>query len=118
MAGYREHISINGILGIGFGASAFYFFEFSPVQAMLAGILTWIAGMFPDLDSESGKPVREIFGLLAAITPLAMMGHLLKWGSNPEEVTCPLWRKREAASWTGPEGLPSTAATAFRSTRR
>jgi len=86
MAGYREHISISGILGVGFGASAYYFFEFSPVQAILAGILTWIAGMFPDLDSESGKPVREIFGLLAAITPLAMMGHLLKWGRNPEEV--------------------------------
>jgi hypothetical protein len=86
MAGYRRHISVSGFLGVGFGVASYYLFEFTPVQGALAGVLTWVAGMLPDLDSQSGKPVREIFSLLAAMTPLTMMGHLLRWGRNPEEV--------------------------------
>lgn len=86
MAGYREHISISGVLGCVYGSVAVFIFDFSPVQGILAGILTWVAGMLPDLDSQSGKPVREIFGLLAAIVPLTMIGHILNWSSNPEQV--------------------------------
>ncbi|GAB4143146.1 MAG: hypothetical protein Tsb009_14030 [Planctomycetaceae bacterium] len=84
MAGYRQHISFSGILGVGYGLAANYLLGFTPVQGALAGVLTWVAGMLPDLDSETGKPVREVFSLLGAVAPLAMMGHLLKWGGNPE----------------------------------
>ncbi len=84
MAGYREHISVSGSLGVSYGLTAVYLLGFSPVQGALAGCLTWVAGMLPDLDSETGKPVREIFGLVGAIVPLAMMGHLLRWGGNAE----------------------------------
>jgi len=84
MAGYREHISVSGLLGVGYGATATFALGFTPVQGALAGILTWVAGMLPDLDSQTGKPVREIFSLVAAVAPLAMMGHLLKWGGNAE----------------------------------
>src|SRR5690606_12912039 len=58
-----------------------------PVQASLAGALTWVAGMLPDLDSDTGKPVREIFSLLAAFAPFAMMGHLLEWSRGDYEMT-------------------------------
>ncbi len=86
MAGYRTHISVSGALGIAYGSAAAYFFQgtFTPVQGALAGVLTWVAGMLPDVDSDSGKPVREVFSLLAAVTPFAMMGHLLEWGGNHE----------------------------------
>jgi len=84
MAGYREHISVSGFLGVCFGVGAWYVGGFTPVQAALAGCLTWVAGMLPDLDSQSGRPIREIFSLIGAIAPLAMMGHLLRWGGNPE----------------------------------
>lgn len=84
MAGYRQHISISGFLGVVYGVVAVYLFKFTPVQGFLAGIFTWIAGMLPDLDSESGKPVREVFSLLAAAAPLAMFGHLVRWGGNVE----------------------------------
>jgi len=84
MAGYREHISVSGFLGIGYGAAATYAVGFTPVQGALAGVLTWVSGMLPDLDSDTGKPLREISSLLAAVVPLAMMGHLLRWGRNPE----------------------------------
>ncbi len=84
MAGYREHISVSGLCGAMYGVAATVLLEFTPVQAALAGVLTWVAGMLPDLDSDTGRPTREVFGLLAAVAPLAMMGHLLKWGGDPE----------------------------------
>jgi hypothetical protein len=62
MAGYRTHVSVSGLLGIAYGAAAAYFFGtmFTPVQGALAGVLTWVAGMLPDVDSDSGKPVRGV----------------------------------------------------------
>ena len=84
MAGYREHISVSGLLGVCYGTGAIYAFGFTPVQGVLAGCLTWVAGMLPDLDSDSGKPVREMFGLAAAIAPLVLMQYLQKWAGNPE----------------------------------
>jgi membrane-bound metal-dependent hydrolase YbcI (DUF457 family) len=84
MAGYRTHISVSGLLGTGYGAAATFLFGFTPVQGALAGVLTWVAGMLPDLDSESGKPVREVFNLLAAAAPFCMIRRLMTWGGNPE----------------------------------
>ncbi len=84
MAGYREHISVSGFLGVCYGVGTTFALGFTPVQGALAGILTWIAGMLPDLDSQTGKPVREIFGLIAAVTPFVMMRHLLDWAGDAE----------------------------------
>lgn len=84
MAGYREHVSVSGLLGVGYGFAAGYWLGFTPVQGALAGVLTWVAGMLPDLDSETGKPVREVFGLAAAAAPVLMLPHLVEWGGDPE----------------------------------
>lgn len=84
MAGYREHISVSGTLGICYGVAAVYGFGFTPVQGALAGCLAWVAGMLPDLDSDSGKPIREMFSLAAAIAPLVLMQNLLRWTGNAE----------------------------------
>ena len=86
MAGYREHISVSGLCGIGYGAGATMILGFTPVQGILAGVLTWVAGMLPDLDSDSGRPVREIFGLMAAAVPLVMMRHLIYWSGGDLEI--------------------------------
>jgi membrane-bound metal-dependent hydrolase YbcI (DUF457 family) len=89
MAGYREHISVSGICGAGYGACASLVLGFTPVQAALAGCLTWVAGMLPDLDADGGKPVREIFSLLGAVVPLVAIRHLIRWcGSVDGVVLC------------------------------
>lgn len=72
MAGYREHISVSGMLGVAYALAAILMFGYTAVQAAIAAVLTWIAGMLPDLDSESGKPVRELFGVTAALAPLLL----------------------------------------------
>ncbi|MEX0700694.1 MAG: metal-dependent hydrolase [Planctomycetales bacterium] len=84
MAGYREHIGVSGLLGAAYGAAATWAAGFTPVQGALAGGLTWVSGMLPDLDAESGRPVRELFGLLAAILPMILMRRLLVWSQSVE----------------------------------
>lgn len=83
MAAYREHLTTSCVLGIGV-ASAAIAMGFTPVQGVLAGTITGIGGILPDLDSESGRPVREIFGVTAALAPLVMMRRLLEWGGNTD----------------------------------
>lgn len=83
MAAYREHLTASCLLGIGVGCSAIGF-GFTPVQAVLAGTITGIGGILPDLDSESGRPVREVFGVTAALTPMVMMRRLMEWGGNAD----------------------------------
>ena len=77
MAGYREHLTFSALCGIGYGAAAGYLGPFTPPQAAIAGCLTGLAGMLPDLDSETGKPVRELSGVVAAIAPLIAVRHLV-----------------------------------------
>ena len=84
MAAYREHITVSGLCGIGFGMLATFGFSFTPVQASLAGVLTWVGGMLPDLDSDSGRPIRELFSLLAAALPIILLRRLMRWGGNAE----------------------------------
>ncbi len=82
MAGYREHISVSGILGVAYACAAMFMFGYSLVQSAIAAVLTWIAGMLPDLDSESGKPIRELFGVTAALAPLLIIQHVHAMGVN------------------------------------
>ena len=79
MAAYREHITFSSLLGAAVGGAAVAVGEFTPVQGALAGILTGLGGMLPDLDSDTGKPLREICGLTAALVPLLLMHRLLAW---------------------------------------
>jgi membrane-bound metal-dependent hydrolase YbcI (DUF457 family) len=84
MAAYREHITVSGLLGIGYGAAAALSMGFTPIQGCIAACFTWVAGMLPDLDAANGRPVREIFGLVAAIVPLTLEHQLVRWGGSVE----------------------------------
>lgn len=83
MAAYREHISVSSLLGVVVGGGAYFAMGFTPIQGALVGWLTALGGMLPDLDSETGKPVREMFGLVAAIAPLALVGRVIGWLGLP-----------------------------------
>lgn len=82
MANYQTHITVSGMLGVTYGLAACQAGPFSGVHGALAGCLTGIAGMLPDLDSDSGRPVREVFGLVAAVAPLVLMNRLEAWGGS------------------------------------
>lgn len=77
MAGFREHLTFSALCGAGYGTAAGFLGPFTPPQAAIAGCLTGLAGMLPDLDSETGRPVRELSGVVAAIAPLVAVRHLV-----------------------------------------
>lgn len=85
MAAYREHVSVSGLLGVAVGLGSWQLLGFTVVQGMLAGWFTAIGGILPDLDSESGRPVREMFGLTAAVAPLLLLGRVLYWTGLPND---------------------------------
>lgn len=83
MAAYREHLTTSSLLGVGVCVTAIAT-GFTPVQGVLAGTITGIGGILPDLDSESGRPIREVFGVTAAFAPLMMTRRLMEWGGNTD----------------------------------
>jgi len=72
------------MLGIAYAFAAIFLLGFSAVQAAIAAILTWIAGMLPDLDSESGRPIRELFGVAAALAPRLLLQHVNSAGASTD----------------------------------
>ena len=76
MAGFRTHITVSGVLGVGCGAAAVQPLGFPTDTALLAAGLTGVGGMLPDLDSDSGVPIREMFGLAAVVLPLTLIPRL------------------------------------------
>lgn len=86
MAGYQQHISVSGMCGVAYGTGSCLLLGFSVEQGLLAGILTWMSGMLPDVDSETGKPVQKIFGVLAAVVPVMMIPRFEEIAANREQV--------------------------------
>ena len=86
MANFRGHIGTSGALGIGVGAFGYWYMQYDWGTACLAGGLTTIGGMLPDLDSDSGIPVRELFGLASVIAPLLLFPRVQSYGFTPEQM--------------------------------
>jgi membrane-bound metal-dependent hydrolase YbcI (DUF457 family) len=72
MASYRGHLMLSAPLGAGYGALALLRPEFDWGPIFLGAGLTTLGGLLPDLDSDSGVPVRELFGITAAATAVLL----------------------------------------------
>lgn len=84
MAGFKTHITTSTALGVAYAGGAFYFHDASPSACLLAGGLCSISGMLPDLDSDSGVPLRESIAFAAAVVPMLMMPRFRTLGFSPE----------------------------------
>jgi hypothetical protein len=84
MAAFREHVLFSSLLGGGY-AAALKAYGIESAHALLAGSICGVAGMLPDLDSASGKPIRELFGLTAAVVPLLLFQRLRDAGFTAEQ---------------------------------
>jgi hypothetical protein len=90
MAGFRTHITVSGALGVVYGGAAVEPLGFPTEAAVLAAGLTAFGGMLPDLDSDSGLPVRELFGLAAIVVPLTMVPRLVQMHVSQEGILATL----------------------------
>jgi membrane-bound metal-dependent hydrolase YbcI (DUF457 family) len=86
MAGFKMHISTSTVVGIGYGVAGHLAWDMPLPVAMISGGLCSIAGILPDLDSDSGKPVRELTAFSAAVIPMLMMERLRAMGMSAESM--------------------------------
>jgi membrane-bound metal-dependent hydrolase YbcI (DUF457 family) len=76
MAGFRMHVGTAALCGGSYGVAAVNLLGFSPESGVLAAGVTTVGGMLPDLDSDTGRPIKEIFGVAAAVLPLLALPRL------------------------------------------
>src|SRR4051794_10267291 len=86
MASYRGHLTFSTALGGVYSGVAVLHFGADWGTAILAGGLTALGGLLPDLDSQSGVPVREMFGLAAVAGPLVLLRRLVHEGLTAEQI--------------------------------
>jgi hypothetical protein len=85
MASYPVHLSVSTVLGAAYGAAAAWHWHIDWGPAFLGAGLTAMGGVLPDLDSDSGVPVRELFGLASAIVPCLLFPRLTAAGFTIEQ---------------------------------
>ena len=83
MAGFRTHVTVSTVCGVLYGA-AVKPMGFDPATAFLAAGVTGVGGMLPDLDSDSGIPVRELTSLAAAVLPMLLIPRIEHAGVGQE----------------------------------
>jgi hypothetical protein len=86
MASYQGHLAFSASLGAAYGGLASWQWQLDWGPALLGGGLTALGGLLPDLDSDSGVPVRELSGVAAAATPFLLLGRLESLGFTLDQV--------------------------------
>jgi len=85
MANFQTHVGTAAVLGVAYGAAGALLWQYDWGVVLLATGLTMLGGMLPDLDSDSGRPVRELSTLAAFIFPILFIPRLRHWGLTIEQ---------------------------------
>ena len=86
MAGFHTHIAVSTAVGIGYAVWGGAQYELQTSTCVLAGGLCAIAGIMPDLDSDSGIPARETISLAAALVPMLLFQRFHAMGMSIEHM--------------------------------
>ena len=86
MADFKTHISFSTAVGCFYGAAGYYAFGVPPAHCFIAGGLCSVAGMLPDLDSDSGIPLREMLSFVSVVIPMLMLPRFEALGLTPEHM--------------------------------
>jgi hypothetical protein len=83
MADFRTHMLTSTAVGALYGLAGYQSGVALPT-CVLAGGLCSVSGMLPDLDSDSGRPLREATTLAAAVVPMLMVERFQRFGWGHE----------------------------------
>lgn len=85
MASYKGHLRFSTALGLAYGGLSWWQLHVDWPDAAVGGLLTALGGLLPDLDSDSGVPVRELTTLTAVAVPMVLMRRVAGFGLSPEQ---------------------------------
>ncbi|MDP1562732.1 MAG: metal-dependent hydrolase [Pirellulaceae bacterium] len=69
-------------LGIAYGALGYWQYDLPMGNCVIAGAMCSLAGMLPDLDSDSGVPIRELKLFTSVVIPMLLMERFQRMGMN------------------------------------
>jgi membrane-bound metal-dependent hydrolase YbcI (DUF457 family) len=84
MAGFKTHITVSSLLGVGYGGTACFMCGVPWPTCALAAGLCGVSGMLPDIDSDSSTPQRESMAFASAAVPMMLLHRFQHWGMTPE----------------------------------
>ncbi len=86
MAGFKTHITLSSAVGAGYGTAAYLMYGLPWPTCALAGGLCGVSGMLPDIDSDSGTPLRESVAFAAAVIPMMLIHRFQRMGMSHESM--------------------------------
>jgi hypothetical protein len=86
MASFRGHLAASASLGAAYGAWGAVYYQMGWGPSLLGASLTTLGGFLPDLDSDSGVPVRELFNLAGALVPILLLPRLHQEQLTPDQI--------------------------------
>lgn len=86
MAGFKTHITVSSVLGVGYGGAACLAYGVPWPTCVLAGGLCSVSGMLPDIDSDSGRPFHESMAFAASVVPMMLLPHFQRAGMSHESI--------------------------------
>jgi membrane-bound metal-dependent hydrolase YbcI (DUF457 family) len=75
MADFKTHMTVSSVTGAVLSVAG-YRANLPLDSCLVAGCLCSVSGMLPDLDSNSGRPLREATAMGAAVVPMLMVDRL------------------------------------------
>lgn len=85
MAGFKTHVTFSSAIGCGYAVVGSGM-EFDLSTSLVAGGLCGVAGMLPDVDSDSGVPRREALGFAAAIVPMLLVSRFRQFDLSHDQM--------------------------------
>ncbi len=82
MASFKTHLTGGIVVGVAAATSAFSFGSPSILQFITLSSLGTMGGILPDLDSDTGRPIKLLFGLVSTLLVLVTISSLLSNGST------------------------------------
>jgi hypothetical protein len=86
MANFQGHLTAGAGLGVAYGAWGALHLQLGWGPVLLGTGLTTLGGLLPDLDSDSGVPVRELFNLSGALVPVLLLPRLTAAQLTPDQI--------------------------------
>jgi len=87
MAGFKTHLAVSTLAGVGYGAGAYWLYHAPAETCIFAAGLCSVSGMLPDVDSDPGRPLKESLSFAAAVISTMLVDRFQQFHLSMEGIT-------------------------------